>query len=194
MCSSDLAVANQVRQVGFWIMAAQAGLALMGSIPGEAVMGVVGPQFVSGTAALAFLLTAEVVASTGAVCESALVYVARLRNLAISVGVLLLQIGLSFGLIGAMRSIDWDASILSRLGERDAVQAAGVSVALFLSLCVSSVAKARLATHLLGAPAAGFRWPLLWAAMTAGLVGYAFTLLPPRFEWAELLKIGRAHV
>ena len=32
----------------------------MGSIPGEAVMGVVGPQFVAGTAALGFLLTAEV--------------------------------------------------------------------------------------------------------------------------------------
>ena len=181
------AVANQVRQVGFWIMAAQGALALMGSIPGEAVMGVVGPQFVSGTAALAFLLTAEVVASTGAVCESALVYVARLRNLVISVAVLLLQIGLSFGLIAAMRAIDWNASVLSRLGEKDAVQAAGVSVALFASLCVSSVAKARLATHLLGAPAAGFRWPLLWAAMTAGLVGYAFTRLPPSFEWAELL-------
>ena len=33
------AIARQVRQVAFWIIAAQAGLALMGSIPGEAVMG-----------------------------------------------------------------------------------------------------------------------------------------------------------
>jgi len=56
------AIANQVRQVAFWIMAAQAGLALMGSIPAEAVMGVVGPQFVAGSAALGFLLTAEVFA------------------------------------------------------------------------------------------------------------------------------------
>jgi O-antigen/teichoic acid export membrane protein len=41
------AIARQVRQVAFWIMAAQGCLALMGSIPGEGVMGVVGPQFVS---------------------------------------------------------------------------------------------------------------------------------------------------
>ncbi|WP_204272875.1 hypothetical protein, partial [Enterobacter hormaechei] len=40
------AIARQVRQVAFWIMAAQGCLALMGSIPGEGVMGVVGPQFV----------------------------------------------------------------------------------------------------------------------------------------------------
>ena len=78
MAENDLAaVANQVRQVGFWTMAAQAVIALMGSIPGEAVMGVIGPQFVAGTAAMGFLLTAEVFASTGTVCESALVYVAQ---------------------------------------------------------------------------------------------------------------------
>src|SRR3546814_9156790 len=75
------AVANQVRQVGFWTIAAQAGIALALSIPGEAVMGMVGPEFVAGTAALGFLLTAEVLASTGTVCESALVSVARMRNL-----------------------------------------------------------------------------------------------------------------
>ena len=46
------AIAQQVRQVGFWIMSAQAIVALMGSIPGEAVMGLIGPQFVAGTAAL----------------------------------------------------------------------------------------------------------------------------------------------
>ena len=51
-------------------------------------MGLVGKQFVAGTAALAFLLWAEVLASTGAVCESALVYIARHRNLMISIGVL----------------------------------------------------------------------------------------------------------
>src|SRR3546814_3806946 len=39
------AVANQVRQVGFWTIAAQAGIALALSIPGEAVMGMVGPEF-----------------------------------------------------------------------------------------------------------------------------------------------------
>ena len=37
------AVARQVRQVGFWIIAAQAAIALALGIPGEAVMGLVGP-------------------------------------------------------------------------------------------------------------------------------------------------------
>ena len=36
------AVARQVRQVGFWIIAAQAAIALALGIPGEAVMGLVG--------------------------------------------------------------------------------------------------------------------------------------------------------
>jgi hypothetical protein len=50
------AVAKQVRQVGFWIIAAQVGVALALAIPGEAVMGLVGPNFVGGTGALAFCL------------------------------------------------------------------------------------------------------------------------------------------
>ena len=180
-------VAKQVRQVGFWIMAAQAGITLMLAVPGEAVMGVVGPQFVAGTAALAFLLTAEVLASTGAVCESALVYIARHINLAISAGVLALQIMLSFVLVAAMRSIDWDASFLAQFGSKDAVQAAGVAVALMTALSVGSVIKANLLSHLLGARVAGWRWPLVWAALAALLVGMVFTSLPKRFEWAELM-------
>src|SRR3546814_19703537 len=70
-------------------------------------MGMVGPEFVAGTAALGFLLTAEVLASTGTVCESALVYVARMRNLMISLTMLTVQIALSFALILAMRSQHW---------------------------------------------------------------------------------------
>ena len=171
------AVAKQVRQVGFWIIAAQTGLALMGSIPGEAVMGVVGPQFVAGTAALAFLLSAEAVASTGAVAESALVYLARLQNLLISLAMLLFQIGLSFGLIFAMRAVAWPLNY----------QAAGVSVALFCSVGLTSVIKATYLSRLLGAPVAGWRWPMLWAILAAILVGGAFTALPKRFEWAELV-------
>src|SRR6185369_3902566 len=58
------AIARQVSQVGFWIIAAQAGIALALGIPGEAVMGLVGPHFVGGTGALAFLLLAEVVGAT----------------------------------------------------------------------------------------------------------------------------------
>ena len=171
------AVAHQVRQVGFWIMAAQTCLALVGSIPGEAVMGVVGPQFVAGTAALGFLLTAEVAASTGAVSESALVYVARLRNLMISVAMLVFQVGLSFTLIYSMRSLGWPL----------AWQAAGPAVALLVSLLMTSVIKASLLSHLLQARVSGLRWPLLWATLAAILVGSIFTSLPKSYEWAELV-------
>ncbi|MCY1169904.1 hypothetical protein D9M73_99560 [compost metagenome] len=170
-------VASQVRQVGFWILAAQTGLALMGSIPGEAVMGTVGPQFVAGTAALAFLLMAEAAASTGAVCESALVYIARLQNMAISIGMLLFQVGLSFALIFGMQALGWPL----------AYQAAGPAVALFLSVSLTSIIKSNYLARLLRARVAGWRWPMAWAVAAAGLVGAAFTSLPHRFEWAELL-------
>ncbi|MGU3317262.1 lipopolysaccharide biosynthesis protein [Sphingomonas sp. M6A6_1c] len=170
------AIAHQVRQVAFWIMAAQAGLALMGSIPAGAVMGVVGPQFVAGSAALGFLLTAEVLASTGAVCESALVYTARHRNLIISVVMLAVQIALSFALIFAMRRLGWPTTW----------QAAGPAVALMVSVALTSVVKATLLARILAAPVSPWRWPLLWAVVAATLVGGLFTALPPRFEWLEL--------
>jgi O-antigen/teichoic acid export membrane protein len=172
-----VAIANQVRQVAFWIIAAQLGLALMGSIPGEAVMGTVGPQFVAGTAALAFLLTAEVLASTGAVCETALVYTARHRNLIISAVMLAFQVGLSFALIFAMRA----------LGLPLAFQAAGPAVGLMVSLGLTSVLKARLLRHILAAPVSPLRWPLLWATLVAIVVGAAFTSLPHEYEWAEIV-------
>lgn len=171
------AVARQVRQVAFWIIAAQLLLALMGGIPGEAVMGVVGPEFVAGTAALAFLLIAEVFASTGAVCESALVYTARGRNLMISGVMLGVQVALSFALIGGMRALGWP----------EAWAAAGPAVALVIAMACMSLIKAALLRRILGAPVSPLRWPLVWAALAGGTVGVAFTLLPPSLEWAELL-------
>ena len=171
------AVANQVRQVAFWVMAAQLGLALMGSIPGEAVMGVVGKQFVAGTAALAFLLIGETLASTASVSESALVYIARHRNLMISLGMLMFQIMLSIALIFGMR---WYMLPVN-------YQAAGPAIALMLSLGLTSVIKATLLSRLLDERVAAVRWPLVWAAAAAIVVGVAFTLLPPSLEWAELL-------
>jgi len=78
------AIAAQVRQVGFWIIALQIGIALALAIPGEAVMGLGGPAIVGGTGALAILLAAEVIASMAVVSESVLVYIARKRNLAIN--------------------------------------------------------------------------------------------------------------
>jgi hypothetical protein len=157
-------------------MAAQGGLALMGSIPGEAVMGVVGPQFVAGTAALAFLLTAEFLASTGAVCESALVYIARHRNLMISAAMLAFQIGLSFALIFAIRKLGYPVNY----------QAAGPAIALMLSVALTSIIKSKLLGHLLGANVSPWRWPLVWAALAAIVVGAGFTALPKRYEWVEL--------
>src|SRR3546814_5075997 len=93
------AIARQVSQVGFWIIAAQAGIALALGIPGEAVMGLVGPNFVGGTGALAFLLAAEVVAATAVVSEAALVYIARHRTLMISLAMIAVQAGLSLPFI-----------------------------------------------------------------------------------------------
>ncbi|MFX7796839.1 hypothetical protein ABTK29_18450, partial [Acinetobacter baumannii] len=90
------------RQVAFWIMVPQACLALMGSIPGEAVMGVVGPQFVPGALSRGFLLTAEVIATMGAVSESALVYVARHWNLMVSLAMLGVQVAVSLAFIAGV--------------------------------------------------------------------------------------------
>lgn len=163
------AIANQVRQVAFWIMAAQAGLALMGTVPGSSVMRVLGAQFTSGTAALAFLLIAEVLASTGAVSETALVYIARHRNLLISAAMLAFQVVLSIALVLAARAIGWPT----------AWQAAGPAVALMTSLGVMSVLKSRLLGHLLAAPVSPFRIALLWSALAAGLVGWLITHLLP---------------
>lgn len=166
-------VARQVSQVGFWIIAAQAGVALALGIPGEAVMGLVGAAFVGGTGALAFLLAAEVVAATAAVSESALVYVARNRNMMISLAMLLVQIALSFVLIIAFRNA----------GLPPLYQAAGPAIALCLALGLGSILKARLLAHLLGARVNGWRWALVWAVAAATVTGTAATWLP---EWAEL--------
>ena len=176
------AVARQVRQVGFWIIAAQASIALALGIPGEAVMGLIGPQFVGGTAALAFLLGAEAVAATAAVSEAALVYVARHRNLLISLLMIAVQALLTVAIIVALDTMKWPAEE----ERRQAFQAAGAAIALTLALGMASVLKARLLCRLLDAPVQGWRWSLIWAAAAAVLVGYGFVSLPRAFEWAEL--------
>ncbi|MBU3077097.1 lipopolysaccharide biosynthesis protein [Sphingomonas quercus] len=168
------AVARQVRQVGFWIIAAQAAIALALGIPGEAVMGLVGPNFVGGVGALAFLLLAEVVAATAVVSEAALIYVARKRNLVISLLMIVVQVALSFAVVHAMRVMQWPVL----------VQAAGPAIAMTCALGLASVMKARLLSRLLGARVSGWRWALVWATAPAVAVGYLATLLP---EWLELL-------
>ncbi|NIJ17673.1 O-antigen/teichoic acid export membrane protein [Sphingobium vermicomposti] len=171
------AIARQVSQVGFWIIAAQAGIALALGIPGEAVMGLVGPHFVGGTGALAFLLLAEVVAATAVVSESALVYIARHRNLMISLMMIGLQALLSFALILAARD----------MGLSQVAIAAAPALALCIALGVGAVVKARLLARLLGARVNAWRWPLLGASAVACAAGGVFVALPPRFEWVELV-------
>ena len=169
------AVARQVRQVGFWIIAAQAGIALALGIPGEALMGLFGDKgtFVGGTAALAFLLAAEVAAATAAVSEAALVYVARHRNLMFSCMTITVQAALTLGFIFGMRAMGWP----------QAWQAAGAALALALSLGLGSILKSRLLARLLGAPVQGWRWSLVLAGGAASAVGFVGTRLP---EWLEL--------
>ncbi len=170
------AVARQVRQVGFWVIAAQLGVALALAIPGEGVMGLVGPEFVAGTAALAFLLFAEVVAAMAAVSEAALIYLARLRNMLISLSMIALQVLLTVGLILLLRD----------QGLAEMHQATGPAVALLLALGFAAIVKSRLLHRLLVAPVSGWRWPLIWASGAAGAVGWLFTLLPASLEWLEL--------
>ncbi len=169
------AIAKQVCQVGFWITAAQAGIALALGIPGEGVMGLVGPGFVGGTGALAFLLLAEVVAATAVVSEAALIYMARLRNLWISLGTIALQALLTVGGI----------LLVKAEGFNDKYAAAAAAAALMLSLAVSSLLKARLLSRILGHSINNFRLPLLWAAIPTVAVGVVATRLIP--EWAELV-------
>jgi O-antigen/teichoic acid export membrane protein len=167
------AVARQVRQVAFWVIAVQAAVAISVGITSDGVMGLLGHQFVSGAGALCILLSAEVLAASGAVAEGGLVYIARHRNLVISTLLLAFQIALSFALVFAAR----------RAGLPVAYQAVGPALALALSLAVGSVIKAWLLTRLLKAPVTGIRWGLLAAMAAAGLTGYLIGFLP---EWAEL--------
>lgn len=171
------AIARQVSQVGFWIIAAQAGIALALGIPGEAVMGLVGPQFVAGTLALACLLAAEVAAATAVVSESALVYMARHRNLMISLAAIALQGALSFALILAAR----------QAGYGDVVIAAAPALALCIALGASSLVKSAFLARLLRQPVRTWRIALLPACAVAVIVGSLFVALPRSLEWVELL-------
>ncbi len=173
---NDLAaIAHQVCQVGFWIIAAQAGIALALGIPGEGVMGLIGPEFVGGTAALALLLAAEVVAATAVVSEAALIYMARVRNVMVSNMTIALQALLTVGGI----------LLVEKLGLGELYRAAVAALALVLALAFASVVKSRMLSRLLGESINNWRWALVWAATPAVLIGWFATRYLP--EWAELL-------
>jgi O-antigen/teichoic acid export membrane protein len=173
---NDLAaIAHQVCQVGFWIIAAQAGIALALGIPGEGVMGLIGPEFVGGTAALALLLAAEVIAATAVVSEAALIYMARVRNVMVSIMTIALQALLTVGGI----------LLVEKLGLGELYRAAVAALALALALAFASVVKSRMLSRLLGESINNWRWALVWAAAPAVLIGWFATRYLP--EWAELL-------
>ncbi|MDE2561998.1 MAG: oligosaccharide flippase family protein [Sphingomonadales bacterium] len=185
--NNHAAIARQVSQAGFWIVAAQVGIALALGIPGEGVMGLVGPHFVGGTGALALLLFAEVVAATAVVSEAALIYVARMRNLSISLATIGLQALLTVTLMVAVRSAPgWNLPggwhfDASRVG---LFQAAGAALALALALGFASLMKSNLLARVLCQSVNNWRWALIYAAAPAVLVGWLATRFLP--EWAEL--------
>ena len=139
--------------------------------------------FVGGTAALAFLLAAEVVAATAAVSEAALVYVARHRNLMISGLMIAIQAALTVGIILGMRSLP-----LARPSSRPIRRPARRS-ALALALGMASILKSRLLARLLGAPVQGWRWSLVWAAR-GGLGGRLRRHLAARMAGAQPRRAG----
>ena len=168
-----LSIARQIKQVSFWIVAIQGAVAIALGVTSDGVMGTLGPEFVAGAGALCILLAAEVLAATGAVSESALVYIARHRNLMVSTMLLLLQIVLSFVLVWAIEAQGWPP----------AYQAVGPALALAATLLLGSVIKAAWLSRLLGASVASIR-PGLIAAIVAGIgTGAAISNLP---EWTQL--------
>ena len=140
-------------------------------------MGLVGPQFVDGPWALGFLLLAEVVAATAVVSESALVYLARHRNLMISLAMIAVQAGLSFALILLVRQAGYGSPVI----------AAAPAAALALALASSSIVKSHLLQRLLGHQVATWRPALIVASLVAVVVGGLFVALPRSLEWVELV-------
>jgi O-antigen/teichoic acid export membrane protein len=173
-----LSVAKQVRQVTYWIIAAQLGIALALAIPGRAVMGLVGSGFTGGTATLAFLLAAEVIAAAAVVSEAALIFVARTRNMVISLIMLALEAGLAAALILIMKD--------ERLPQ--AFQATGPAIALCVALAFASIAKSRLLSRELGAPVSGWRWDLAWATAAGVVVGVGVRYLLPE-TWQLVIGV-----
>ena len=156
-------IADQVRQVTYWIIAAQLGIALALAIPGRAVMALVGEAFTGGTGMLGFLLAAEVIAATAVLSESALIFLARKRNMIISLIMLAFEAALAVALILIMRNEQLPL----------AYQATGPAIALCIALAFASIAKSLLLKKTLRAPVSGWRWDLAWATGSGVVAGAA---------------------
>ncbi len=173
-------IAKQVRQVTYWIIAAQAGIALALGIPGRAVMGLVGSAFTGGTAMLGFLLTAEVIAAAAVVSEAALIYVAPKRNMLISLVMLALEAGLAAALILLMKGEDLPPTF----------QATGPAIALCVALAFASIAKSWLLKRQLQAPVSGWRFSIAWAAAAGIVVGVPVRLFLPEIVAVDHRRPG----
>jgi O-antigen/teichoic acid export membrane protein len=156
-------VAAHVRQISFWVGAAQLGVVIALASTGRAGMGLFGPVFASGALVLAVLLAVELLAAQAAVAESALIYVARGRNLFWSLVGVGIQIGVSLVLV-----------------PRTDVLGGGVGAALGLAVSALflSIVKSRLLAEKLGHPVAGWRWSMLIAG-AAGLGTGLFVMRTP---------------
>ena len=171
-------IAKQVRQVTYWIIAAQIGIALALAIPGRAVMALVGSGFTGGTATLGFLLAAEVIAATAVVSEAALIYVARGANMIISLIMLALEAGLAAALI----------LIFKGQGFPQAYQATGPAIGLCVALGFASIAKSSLLKKKLDAPVSGWRWNIGWATAAGVVAGAVVRLWIPE-GWQLILGV-----
>ncbi len=171
-------IAKQVRQVTYWIIAAQLGIALALGIPGRAVMALVGSGFTGGTAMVSFLLAAEVIAAAAVVSEAALIYVARKRNMAISLVMLALEAGLAAALILIMRKEGFPPSW----------QATGPAMALCIALAFASITKSWLLKRQLKEPVSGWRWDLVWATASGVIVGFGVRYFLPQ-SWQLFLGV-----
>ncbi|MEN3748567.1 lipopolysaccharide biosynthesis protein [Sphingomonas sp. HF-S3] len=166
-------VAKQVRQVAFWVMAVQAAIAIAIGVTSDGVMGLLGQGFVAGSATLCILLTAEVLASPGAIAEGGLVYIARNRNLMISTAMLCFQVVMSFVFVIVIREMGYPV----------VYQAVGPALALALSLLVGSIVKTWLLSRLLKRRMSALRWGMLAAMAASAGVGVLISKLP---EWLQL--------
>ena len=164
------AIAAQVRQVGFWITAAQLGIALALGIPGEGLMALGRPMYMAGTLSLTFLLVAEICAAPAVVSEAALIYIAPKRNLVISLCTIVLQ----FVLTMAGMVID------NIFGLDDMDRMASAAGALLVTLMIASIAKSWLLAHHLQAKVSNLRWSLIGAALPAAAVGMALVAWLPQ--------------
>ena len=157
-------VAAHVRQISFWVGAAQLGVVLALALVARAAMGLFGPVFASGALVLIMLLVVELLAAQAAVAESALIYVARNKNLMWSLAGILVQIGVSLLLVPRYGGV-------------------GAAAGLAVSALLLTLVKTRLLSRTLGASVAGWRWIMPLAALPAIAAGLAMLNAP---EWAQL--------